>query len=388
MLYKRYTHLKKIAFITRSLGVGGIEKSLIGLINSLSEDKFDITVLITTDDRRLQSDIKRKISVQLLPRNFYTGAGAIKNKLKRLQIKSAFRLLWLKLTEKAKNGGRNREIMDAHMIFVPDEKFDVAIAYYLPDTYEIPYVLDCIQAKKRAAWMHMDIKQYAPRMPYLKSYYKRFDRVFCVSDFVKEGYGVIYPKQKKKARVFHNIIDESEIITQAEAYPVEKKEVTLFSCARISNEKQPLLCAEALKKLVDDGINAYWYWAGGDTNGYINEVTAKIKELNLENRFILLSALTNPYPYYKACDVYVQASWHESYCISIAEAKILCGRIVSTDIPVVHESLTPSPSCKIVRSDKTELADGIKSVLSAPKEHFPSADFSKELKNFVSYLLL
>jgi len=378
--------LKKIAFITRSLGVGGIEKSLVSLINALPENEFNITVFITDDDRRILSDIKRAVNITLLPRAYYTGGSAIKNKLKHLRLGSALRLLSLKLGERKKGNERNREIIDAHMIFVPDEKFDVAIAYYLPDTYEIPYTLDCISAQRKAAWMHMDITQYAPRMPYLESYYNRFDRVFCVSSFVKSGYAKIYPKQKNKTQVFHNITDDEFIKTQAEAYQVKKEGVTLFSCARLSNEKQPLLCAEALKRLIDGGVNAYWYWAGGDTNGYSKEVKQKIDDLGLNDRFILLGALTNPYPYYKACDVYVQASWHESYCISIAEAKILCGRIVSTDIPAVHESLTPSAACKIVKSTAEELSGGISSVLSVPKEKFISTDFSKELNDFITYL--
>lgn len=376
--------MKKIAFITRSIGVGGIEKSLAGLINSLPESEFDVSVLISVDDKRLLPDIKRKVTVRLIKPDYYTGARAIINKVKHFQIASALRLIKLKLTER--KSPRNREIMRAHAMSVPDERYDVAIAYYLPDTCEIPYTLDCVRAKKRAAWMHMDILQYAPRMPYLESYYRRFDRVFCVSDFVESGYKKTYPRHKNKTRVFHNITDGNFIKKQAEAYKTEKRGVTLFTCARISNEKQPLLCAEALKALIDGGVNAYWYWAGGDTNGYIKEVEDKIRALKLEDRFILLGALTNPYPYYKECDVYVQASWHESYCISVAEAKILCGRIVSTDIPAVHESLIPSAACKIVSSDVKALANGISSVLSAPKERFKTTDFSGEITNFIDYL--
>lgn len=366
--------------------MGGIEKSLVGLINSLPEDKFDVTVIVSSDDRRLLPDIKRKVTVRLIGPKRYTGVGAILNKLKHFQAASAMRLIKLKLTEKGKNEERNREIMYAHTLSVPDEKYNVAIAYYLPDTYEIPYTLDCVRAKKRAAWTHMDIIQYAPRMPYLESYYKRFDRVFCVSDFVESGYKKTYPRRKDQTRVFHNITNAEFIEKQAEAYKTEKRGVTLFTCARVSHEKQPLLCVEALKALVESGVDAYWYWAGGDTNGFMEKTEEKIRELNLGKRFILLGALTNPYPYYKACDVYVQASLHESYCISLAEAKILCGRIVCTDIPAVRESLAPSAACKIVPSDATALADGIKSALAAPEEHFKTVGFSEELGSFISYL--
>lgn len=378
--------MKKIAFITRSLGVGGVEKSLIGLINSMPEEDFDITVFITVDDRRMAFDIKRKIKIEYLEFRQYTAPQVFLNYLKTFQLRRALKFLGLRIGARTKNGERNREAMWAQTVKQPKEKFDAAISYYLPDTYELFLNTECIRSKKKLAWMHMDVEKYAPRMPSIKKYYKAMKRVYCVSADVKEKFGKIYPELKDRARVFHNIIDADEIVAMSEEYPIEKKGTAIFTCARVSIEKQPLMCAEALKALVDGGIDAYWYWAGGDTNGYTKKLLTKLKELKIEDRFILLGALTNPYPYYRACDVYVQTSEHESYCIAVAEAKILCGRIVCTEFPAAHEQLTLSPACAIVAQNSAAVADGIKAVLSAPPQQFKTAAQSEEIKRFKEYL--
>lgn len=378
--------MKNIAFITRALGVGGIEKSLVGLINALPEDEFNITVLTTDGDRRIASDIKRQADIRLLPFNSATAPNTIIKSMLRFKFKSAFSLLRLKIAEKRGGDPRDVNFAHAHSILVPKEKFDVAIAYYLPDSYEIPYCLDCVKARKKAVWMHMDLNKYAPRMPYMERYYKRFKRVFCVSFDAQKRFGEVYPKLKKRTRVFHNIIEGEAIIKKSEEYSPDLKGVSLFTCARVSFEKQPVMCADALKKLIDGGINAYWYWAGGDTNNCIEGLKKRLKELDIEDRFILLGALTNPYPYYRACDVYVQPSEHESYCISVSEAKILSGRIVCTNFPAASEQLSPTPACTIVGQSSLALADGIKSVLNAPREKFKAGSISEEMSEFKRYL--
>lgn len=368
------------------MGVGGVEKSLVGLINSLPEKDFDITIIVTQNDMRLASDIKRRADIRLSPLYSRSVGDAFLSCVRRFDIRSAMSILKLKLTEKKAGNERNREVLNSFTEQAPKERFDAAIAYYLPDTDEIPFCLNCVNAKKKIVWEHMDVEKYAPRMPFMEQFYKRFERVYCVSEDVKNKFGVIFPNLKNRTKVFHNIIDRDDIIKKSTEYVAKTKGAAIFTCARVSWEKQPMMCAEALKKLVDDGVDAYWYWAGGDTNECLEALEEKLKELNLEDRFIRLGTLINPYPYYCACDVYAQPSLHESYCISVAEAKILCGRIVCTNFPAAYESLTPSPACKIVGQNAEALAEGIKEALSSPREQFKTTEQNGELEEFMQYI--
>ena len=56
----------------------------------------------------------------------------------------------------------------------------------------------------------------------------------------------------------------------------------------------------------------------------------QIRELGLENDFILMGTVENPFPYYAQCDLYVHAAYLEGKCIAIEEAQILgCAMLVS-----------------------------------------------------------
>ena len=49
----------------------------------------------------------------------------------------------------------------------------------------------------------------------------------------------------------------------------------------------------------------------------------KINEFNMQDRVILLGKKENPYPYFKACDFYVQPSRYEGNSVTVNEALIL-----------------------------------------------------------------
>ena len=57
---------------------------------------------------------------------------------------------------------------------------------------------------------------------------------------------------------------------------------------------------------------------------------ASIREHHVEDNVILLGTRTNPYPYVRACDIYVQPSYTEGYSTTICEAGMLGKAIVGT----------------------------------------------------------
>ena len=46
--------MKKILFVCYGLGIGGIEKCMVNLINVLPEDKFDIDILLMNPEYDLE----------------------------------------------------------------------------------------------------------------------------------------------------------------------------------------------------------------------------------------------------------------------------------------------------------------------------------------------
>ena len=68
---------------------------------------------------------------------------------------------------------------------------------------------------------------------------------------------------------------------------------------------------------------------------------------------------TNPYPYLKQADLYVQTSIHEGFCITLGEAKVFGMPIISTEFAGAHEQLDGQMCCAVVQRSTTELCNAI-----------------------------
>ena len=91
------------------------------------------------------------------------------------------------------------------------------------------------------------------------------------------------------------------------------------------------------------------------------------KKLGLADKVVFLGAKTNPYAYMRDCDIYVQPSRHEGFCITLAEALCFGNPIVATDFTGAQEQLGERENGFVVGMDAEAIASGIEKALSAPK---------------------
>ena len=94
---------------------------------------------------------------------------------------------------------------------------------------------------------------------------------------------------------------------------------------------------------------------GGD-EGLIQN---KIEEFGVQKNVILLGKKENPYPYIKACDIYVQPSRYEGKAVAVREAQILNKPVVITDFETSKSQLTDGFDGVIVPMDNEGCAEGI-----------------------------
>ena len=88
-------------------------------------------------------------------------------------------------------------------------------------------------------------------------------------------------------------------------------------------------------------------------------IREQIDKAGVKENVILLGKKTNPYPYIKACDIYVQPSRYEGKAVTVREAQMLCKPVVITDFPTAHSQLTNGTDGLIVPMDNEEAAAGI-----------------------------
>lgn len=68
------------------------------------------------------------------------------------------------------------------------------------------------------------------------------------------------------------------------------------------------------------------------------------------------------------CDIYVQPSRHEGYCITLAEARVFPNPIVATDFVGAKEQLATRRNGIVTGFSEMELAEGIARALETDKE--------------------
>ena len=191
--------------------------------------------------------------------------------------------------------------------------------------------------------------------------YPFFDRVFIVSDKAKEVFDRRFPEFADKNEVLLNIIDRDENLRLAEEPSVFQPQagaLNIVTVGRICNQKAQDKAIAAAAILKEKGIRFKWYFIGGGPE--MDEFVKLAAQNGIAEDIVFAGALSNPYPYMKGCDVYVQPSRYEGFCIAIGEAKLFGVPIVATDFVGAHEQLDGVPNAQIIAEpDPKLIADAI-----------------------------
>lgn len=374
--------MKRIAFVIHSLGIGGCERALVNLINTIPESSCDITIYITEDNRQSVMLFRRNVVIRKLPLKQIKSKEIIKGSKNMVELLvNVGNIARIKRCDE--NSYQVKKMVCSYQDAVDDE-YDFVIYYSLPTRLELVYTAEKFKAKKKIAWVHMDVSTYRGKIEEFLPVYKKYDRIICVSEYCRKQFMTIFPELKKNMAVMYNVIDRDDIDAQSmEYFPhVAENCSTIFTCSRLSPEKRPELAIQVLKCLKDKKKNVRWYWAG-DGELY-DRIARQVESEELQDNFVLLGPLTNPYPWYKCCDVYVQLSKSESYCLSLAEAKILKAKAVATNFQTAFEILDENDS--IVEANPISISDAIVTQLESSSQSTNSDIGIGTYNNFLSIL--
>nr|WP_247872412.1 glycosyltransferase [Turicibacter sanguinis] len=132
----------------------------------------------------------------------------------------------------------------------------------------------------------------------------------------------------------------------------------MLTIGRLAHQKGYDIALEACRILRDEGVNVRWYALG--VGPLENEIRKLINDYQLEDYFILLGVKSNPYPYIKDCDIYVQTSKFEGFGLAIAEARMLNKPIVTTRFDAVYNQMIHGKNGLVVDMNGKSVAEGIK----------------------------
>lgn len=365
---------KKILFMVINMNIGGTEKALLTMLSEIDKEKYDVTVLMLEEYGGFLLDIPEWVNIQYL--KYYKDIEDIINKplhitaleqLKICKINNFIKYLYLYLLYKI---SKDRIFIFKHILkSYPnlEEEYDLAVAYAGPMEFISYFVANKIKAKKKVQWIHFDITKIGLNYSFVRKIYSKFDKIFVVSEQAKEKVIENIPSLKDNVEVFYNIVSSNLVRKMSEGKSFTEKfdGIRILTVGRISKEKGQYMTIPVLAKLKSEGYNIRWYCIG-DGN-YRSECERLIKEYSLEDEYILLGSKTNPYPYMKDCDIYVQPSLHEGYCITLAEARCFGNPIVATNFTGAREQLIET-GCGLVSDISEEgLYNKIKEILDNQK---------------------
>ena len=345
--------MKKIAFIATKFTVGGLEKSLLELIDIIDHTQYQITVFLPSADGEWTHLLQEKVNVIILePESFKF---LVKKYFKEFNLIKLFRTLFFRVTAailSKRNYYKGLKYRVKSMTKYP-EHFDIAVSYQVLDEYAITNCLYRIDSNKKILWVH---QRFNTMRPDLYNWYIDFDKVFCVSEHLKIQTQTMYPKLNDKTEVFYNIINPDKIKKLAEESPTElkthKTQFVLVTVGRLSLEKGQDKIPQIAHHLLKKGYNFIWYLVG---DGPLEtEIKEKIQQYDVTDNVILCGRKDNPYPYIKNCDIYVQTSKKEGWGLTVSEAKILNKPIVTTDANVMSEQIENRINGIITKNDSAE----------------------------------
>ncbi len=338
----------RILFVINTLGQAGAETALLSLLQTLAREKgearYEISLYVLTGQgemaSRLPADV-RLLNKKYREESVLTAKG--RKYLKKTVLKAMFtRATVVKLFPYlVKNTcamlGKKRLLPDKLLWrvlsdggMVLPEEYDLALSYL--EGGAAYFVADHVKAAKKAAFIHVDYEKAGYTRALDKDCYLAFDKIFTVSDEVREAFLKAYPELPDKTEVFHNILNKEEIVRRAEegeGFTDGFTGMRLLSVGRLTAQKAFEVSVDAMKRLKDAGKNVRWYVLGeGDQRKKLQE---QIDALGLTEDFILYGAVNNPYPFMKQADIYVHASRFEGKSIAIQEAQILGKPMVVSD---------------------------------------------------------
>ena len=150
---------------------------------------------------------------------------------------------------------------------------------------------------------------------------------------------------------------------EEEAKELDKEDkFKILTVGRLASVKGYDLAVKAANLLKANKFKFKWFIIGEGPER--KEIEELIESYGLENEVILLGAKSNPYPYMKNCDLYVQTSRKEGFGLTVMEAKILKNVVVATNFDTVNELLKDKFDGIIVGKDENAIYEAIRELIN------------------------
>lgn len=356
--------------------IGGAETALVGLLNALDPARVDVDLFLYDHRGEMMQFIPEWVNllpqipkysvlerpiVELVKRGFWGIAAA------RLWAKWLSQKAYKRSGSTLENNGGLDKMSKCTTPLLP--KINQSVTYDLAISFLTPHriVAEKVKAKKKIAWIHTDYTRVWVDAEDELKVWQKYDYVASISSDVTNTFLQVFPSLAPKIVEIENILSPTFVRKRAELEDTDKEfrqtdNISLLSIGRYSEQKNYDNVPDICKHLINETkLNIKWYIIGyGGDEALIRQ---KIKEAGMEDHVILLGKRSNPYPYIKACDIYVQPSRYEGKSVTVREAQMLCKPVVVTNYPTAPSQIRSGIDGVIVPMDNEGCAHGLAEVI-------------------------
>lgn len=288
--------MKKVAIFIDNLHVGGIQKSIVNILNNI--------------------DYKRvRVDLYLFDTNDFYNINKNVNIIRLDKPNKIYKFLPFNIV---------KYILKIEIL---NENYDVSIDF---DSYQMHTAIGTLNcnSKKKVIWIHNDIAiklreefKYKILHFFFRNKYKEFDAFCAVSNGALESFKYLYNFDNKVYLTIPNYINTKEIYDKMFDnidIDIDKTKMNIVTVGRLCHQKGIDIMLEKmylLKKFRSD-FHLYIIGDGPDKNALLEYV---IKH-NLQNEITFLGNQSNPFKYMKEMNLFYLQSRYEGQGMVILEA--------------------------------------------------------------------
>ena len=344
---------RDLIFATVHFDMGGIETSLINLLNQFNYKRYNITVIL---------EEKRGIFLEHVNKNVI---------IKELKVSNNKNVLIRKLVN----------ILRKFLYTITNyNNYDFSCCYA---TYSLSSnVLARLSSRNSSLYVHSD---YTILYDKTDDFYKFFNdrkvydfrKIIFVTNESKDNFVKKYKNLKEKCVVYATFVDTDKIIEKSkEKINVSKpkdKTLLVFVGRLEDHSKKVSRAINLVKKIYGLAL-----WIIGD--GPDREMYEKlVKENKLEDLVTFFGNQKNPYPYIGKADYVILTSDYEGFALIYQEAIVLNKSIIGT-VNVSDSLMKIGDYAHIVSKDETKMIREVKDILKR-KEKPKYIDYKEIQKN-------
>lgn len=292
-----------ILIFSQAMELGGVERSLLGLLDAIDYDRYDVDLFLMRHSGELMPYLnpKAKLLTEIpqyaslaVPMASLVKSGRFGVLCGRLKGKLA-----AKRFDKRHPGGKpsvtaltySHKYTLSAMPQISDKTYDLAISFLTPHYF----ARERVKAKKYAAWIHTDYTALSFDRSAELAMWSGYDTICGVSEQASRSFQTAFPELSDKIQTVENILPRELTAKQAEQPQTDMPSdgaVKILSVGRFCDAKNFDNVPDICRRLMENGLDVKWYLIG--YGGEEPLIRQKIAEAGMQERVIILGKKDNP----------------------------------------------------------------------------------------------